>query len=77
MQINPRETDASDIDSLTRTCIDFEEKSSHQDSVISYVCQRPDKSYFQEPPELQSQVDTGKLVQKLVPKQADMDKVIK
>ena len=39
--------------------------------------QRPDKSYFQEPPELQGLVSTGKLVQKFLPKQADIDKILK
>ena len=45
--------------------------------MISEVYQRPDKSYFQEPPELQSQLGTGKLVQTLLPKQADIDKILK
>ena len=44
--------------------------------MISEIYQRPDKSYFQEPPELQSQVDMGKLVQKFLPKQADIDKIL-
>ena len=39
--------------------------------------QRPDKSYFQEPPELASLVNTGKLVQKFLPKQADIDIILK
>ena len=34
--------------------------------------QSPDRSYFQEPPELESLVSTGKL-----PKQADIDKILK
>ena len=39
--------------------------------------QRPDRSYFQEPPELESLVSTGKLVQKFLPKQAEIDKILK
>ena len=39
--------------------------------------QRPDKSYFQEPPELQGLVSTGRLVKKCLPKQADIDKISK
>ena len=39
--------------------------------------QRPNRSYFQEPPELESLVSTGKLVQKFLPKQADIDKILK
>ena len=41
--------------------------------MISEIYQRTEKTYFQEPPELQSQVDTGKLV----PKQGDIDKIFK
>ena len=33
--------------------------------------QRPDRSYFQEPPELESLGSTGKLIQNFLPKQAD------
>ena len=42
--------------------------------LISEIYQRPDKSYVQEPLELRSQVGIGKLVQKFLPKQADIDK---
>ena len=56
---------------------DSEENSPHQEGVISELYQRPDKSHFQEPCELQSQVDTGKLVQNFLPKQADLDKILK
>ena len=56
---------------------DFEENSPYQEGVISETYQRPDKSYFQEPPELQGLVSTGKLVQKFLPKQADIDKILK
>ena len=45
--------------------------------MISEICQRPDKLYFQEPPDLQSQVNTVKLVQKVLPKQANIDKILK
>ena len=39
--------------------------------------QRPDKNYFQEPKDLESLVDTSKIVQKFLPKQANIDKVLK
>ena len=39
--------------------------------------QRPDKSYFQEPKELESLVNMSRLVQKFLPKQADTDKILK
>ena len=77
-QIIPRKTSDLDSDSLEQDInIDFEENSPHQEGVISKIYQRPDKSYFQEPPELQHQVDKGKLVQKFLPKQTDIDKILK
>ena len=39
--------------------------------------QIPDKSYFQEPLDLESVVSTGKLVQRVLPKLADIDKILK
>ena len=56
---------------------DFEENSQHQEGVISEIYLRPDKSYFQEPPELQAVVSTGKLVENILPKQADIDEILK
>ena len=43
--------------------------------MISEGYQKPDKSYLQKPPELQWKVDT--LVQKVLPRQADVDKILK
>ena len=54
-----------------------EENSPYQKGIISESYQRPDKSYFQEPPELDSLVNTGRLVQKFLPKQMNIDKVLK
>ena len=44
---------------------------------MSEMCQRPDKSYFQEPLGLDSLVNTGRLIQKFLLKQTDIDKVLK
>ena len=38
--------------------------------------QRPDKSYFQEPRELESLINTGRQGQKFLPKQADIDQIL-
>ena len=54
----------------------FEENSPYQEGVISEIYQRPNRLYFQGPPELDSLVSTGKL-QKFLPKQADKDKILK
>ena len=57
--------------------MDFEENSPYQEGVISEMYQRPNGSYLQEPPELESLVSTGKLVHKFLPKQADIEKILK
>ena len=57
--------------------MDFKENSPFQEVVISITYQRLDKSYFQESQELGSLINTGKLLQKVLPKQADIDKILK
>ena len=44
--------------------------------MISERYQRPDKSYFQEPQELDSLIHTGNLVQKFLLKQVDIGKML-
>ena len=39
--------------------------------------QRPDKSFFQDPKQLDNLIHTGNLIQKFLPKQADIDKILK
>ena len=39
---------------------EFEENSLHQEGIISELYQRPDKSYFQEPKDLESLVNTSR-----------------
>ena len=65
----------SDIDPELNT--DFKDNSPYQEGVISDLYQRPDKSYFQEPQEVETLINTGKQVQKFLPKQADMHKILK
>ena len=65
----------SDIDPELNT--DFEEKYPFQEGVISDMYQGPDKSYFQEPQELEGLINTGSLIQSLLPKQAGIDKILK
>ena len=55
----------------------FEENSLLQEGVISELYQRSDKLFFQEPKELDSLVNTGRLVQKFLPKQADIYKLLR
>ena len=57
--------------------LDFEENSPFQEGVISETFQRLDKSFFQEPKELNDLINMGNLIQIFLPKQADIDKILK
>ena len=61
---------------ITDPNIDFEENSPHQEGIISETYESPDKSYIEEPHELANLVDTSKLVQKFLQKQADIDNIL-
>ena len=57
--------------------LDFEENSPFQEVVISETFQRPDKSFFQDPKESNDLINMGHLIQKFLPKQADIDKILR
>ena len=61
---------------ITDPNIDFEENSPHQEGIISETIESPEKSYIREPHELSDLVDTSKIVQKYLPKQTDIDKIL-
>ena len=69
----------SSVSTNTNTDInlDFEENSPFQEGVISEAYQRPDKSIFQEPQELNDLINTGNFIQKFLTKQTDIDKILK
>ena len=67
----------SKTDVSLRIDLEFEENLLYQEGIISETYQRPDKSYFQEPRELENLVNMGRLVQKFLLKQADIDKILK
>ena len=56
--------------------IEFEENSPHQEGIISETYERPDRSHIQEPTELKDLIDTTKLIQKFLPKQVDINKIL-
>ena len=56
--------------------VDIEENSPFQEGIISETYERPDTSYVQEPYELTDLIDTTKLIQKFLPKQMDIDKIL-
>ena len=64
-----------DLDTDINT--DFEENSPFQEDVISETYQRPDRLYFQEPPESDSLNNMGRLVQKFLLNQAIIGKILK
>ena len=56
--------------------LEIEENSPFQEGIISEIYKRPDNSYVQEPQELTDLTDTTKLIQKYLPKQVDIDKIL-
>ena len=56
--------------------IDFEENSPHQEGIITEMFISQDKSYIEKTQELANLVNTSKLVQKYLPIQADIDKIL-
>ena len=56
--------------------IEIEENSPFQESIISEVYERPDKTYFQELIELKDLIDTNNIVQQFLPKQTNIDKIL-
>ena len=55
----------------------FEENSPFQEGVISEMFQRLDKSFFQEPKELGDLINKANFAHKYLPKQMDIDKILK
>ena len=56
--------------------VDIEENSPFQEGIISETYKRPDTSYVQEPYEMTDLIHTTKLIQNLLPKQMDIDKIL-
>ena len=56
--------------------IEIEENLPFQESIIFEVYERPDKSYLQEPIELEDLIDTNNIVQQFLLKQIDIDKIL-
>ena len=53
---------------------DFEENSPYQEGIISEIYEGPHKLQLVDPPEMTDLVNTERIVQKYLPKQADIDK---
>ena len=57
--------------------LDFEDNSPFQEVVISQAFQRLDKSFFQDPKELNDLMNMGNLILKVFPKEPDIDRILK
>ena len=57
--------------------IEIEQNSPFQESIISEVYERPDKTYFQELIKLKDLIDTNNIIQHFLAKQTDIDKILK
>ena len=64
------------LDNNSDRKVEIEENSPFQEGIISEIYERPDNSYVQEPQELIDLIDTTKLIQKYLPKQTDIDKIL-
>ena len=53
------------------------QNSPYQEGIISEIYQRPDRSQLLEPPEFADLVNANNIVQKYLPKQTDIDKILK
>ena len=69
---SPKDLLDNDIDRK----LDIEKNSPFQEGIISEIYERPDMSCIQEPQELKDLIDTTKLIQKYLPKQTDIDKIL-
>ena len=77
-QESSQSSDSSEnTNSNTDINLHFEENSPFQEGVISEAYQRPDESFFQEPQDLNDLINTGNLILKFLPKQTDIDKILK
>ena len=56
--------------------VEIEENLLFQEGIILEIYEKPDISYVQEPQELKDLIDTTKLIQKYLPKQMDIDKIL-
>ena len=73
---DPLDSQKDLLDNDSDRKVEIEENSTFQEGIISEIYKRPDNSYMQEPQELTDLIDTTKLIQKYLPKQMDIDKIL-
>ena len=74
--IDPLDSQKDLLDNGSDRKVEIEENSPFQEGIISEIYERPNTSYVQEPQELKDLIDTIKLIQKFLPKQTDIDKIL-
>ena len=74
--IDPLDSQKDLLDNDSDRKVEIEENSPFQEGIISEIYERPDTSYIQEPQALKDLIDTTKLIQKFLPKQMDIDKIL-
>ena len=74
--IDPLDSQKDLLENDSDRKVEIEENSPFQEGIISEIYERPDTSYVQEPQELKDLIDTTKLIQKFLPKQTDIDKIL-
>ena len=74
--IDPLDSQKDLLESDLDRKVEIEENSPFQEGIIAEIYERPDNSYVQEPQELKDLIDTTKLIQKYLPKQMDIDKIL-
>ena len=70
---DPLNNQKDPLDNDSDRKLEIEENLPFQEGIISEIYEGPDNSYVQEPQEL---IDTTKLIQKYLPKQVDIDKIL-
>ena len=73
---DPLDSQKDLLDNDSDRKVEIEENSPFQEGIILEIYERPDNSYVQEPQELKDLIDTTKLIQKYLPKQMDIDKIL-
>ena len=73
---DPLDSQKDLLDNDSDRKVEIEENLPFQEGTILEIYERPDNSYVQEPQELIDLIDTTKLIQKYLPKQMDIDKIL-
>ena len=74
--IDPLDSQKDLLENDSDRKVEIEENSPFQEGIISEIYERPDTLYVQEPQELKDLIDSTKLIQKFLPKQTDIDKIL-